>query len=155
MHNKNMVWVFLADDNPGDVILVREALAAHRIESDLTVVGDGDEALKAVAKICAREENLRPDVVLLDINLPRVDGFTVLAALRGDPGCSSVPVIIVTSSDNAGDRKRAASLGVSHYFRKPSDFDEFLKLGGLIRSVLPAPSALPTQSLNSKPLPRP
>jgi CheY-like chemotaxis protein len=96
-----MVRVFLAEDNPGDVNLVREALAAHRIENVLTVAANGNEAMQAVSEICAEENNDRPDVVLLDVNLPFIDGLTVLAALREDPGCATLPVIIVTSSDNA------------------------------------------------------
>jgi chemotaxis family two-component system response regulator Rcp1 len=137
-----MANLFLAEDNPADVFLVREALAAHNIEIDLTVVPDGNAAMKAVEEICADDECDRPGVVMLDINLPLVDGFTVLAALRDHPNCALVPVIIVSSSDSARDRQKAFSLGASHYFRKPPDLNGFLELGGLIGSFLRNPGAV-------------
>ena len=128
--------VLLAEDNPGDVILVREALAAHHIDNDLKVVADGGEALRLINKIGKADDYPCPDVLLLDINLPRVNGLTILAAFRENPDCATTPVIVVTSSDSVRDRNSVASLGVSHYFRKPSDFEEFLVLGQVIKSVV-------------------
>ena len=112
-----MLRVLLAEDNPGDMILIREAMAAHHIENNLQVVADGGEALQLISKIGKADDYPCRDVLLLDINLPRVSGFTILAAFRENPECMTVPVIVVTSSDSVRDRNTVASLGVSHYFR--------------------------------------
>jgi chemotaxis family two-component system response regulator Rcp1 len=131
-----MRHILLAEDNKGDVMLVREALTAHHIENTLYVVKDGQEALDFVARMGEADSAPCPDLMLLDMNLPKVDGVAVLAAFREHKTCVATPVIIVSSSNNPGDRNRVAALGVSHYFRKPPDFDEFMKLGEVVRDVL-------------------
>jgi DNA-binding response OmpR family regulator len=131
-----MIHILLAEDNIGDVMLVKEALAAHHIESELHVVEDGQKALDFVATMGEPECSPCPDLMLLDMNLPKADGATVLAAFRKHHACNLTPVIIVTSSDTAKDRQNVSTLGISHYFRKPSDFDEFMELGAIIREVL-------------------
>jgi CheY-like chemotaxis protein len=128
--------ILLAEDNPGDVLLVEEALEHQKISHELHVVRDGEEALAFVAKIDAPNGVPRPDLVLLDLNLPKIDGPDVLAAFRKHPLCASTPIIVITSSDAIRDRGRMASLGVARYFRKPSDLGEFMRLGALVQEVM-------------------
>lgn len=127
--------ILLAEDNRGDVILVREALREHHIDHELHVVEDGEEALAYVARLGNTDEMPCPDIVLLDLNLPKSDGTTVLAALRRRPESASVPVIVVTSSAAPADQALVARLGISRYFQKPSDYEEFMRLESVIRDV--------------------
>jgi len=131
-----MINVLLIEDNFGDVLLVKEALAAHEIENTLHVLSDGQKALQFVQGMGKPDSAPCPDVILIDLNLPKIDGGVVLAAIREHHACTNTPVIVVTSSDNATDRRKARSLGVKHYFRKPSDLDGFMKLGEIVQTVL-------------------
>jgi CheY-like chemotaxis protein len=131
-----MRTILLAEDNASDVFLVRQALAEHHVESDLKVVGDGEAALRYVKAMGKPGNDPCPDLMVLDINLPKADGISVLAAFRQHPDCEETPVIMVSSSDSATDRRKAAALGVDLYFRKPSQLDEFMKLGEVVRAVL-------------------
>ena len=86
-----------------------------------------------------------PDVILLDLNLPKVDGPQLLSEFRKHPECANTPVIVVTSSDARTDRDRMAELGITSYFRKPSDLDAFLKLGSVVKEIVEerSPERLP------------
>ena len=130
-----LLHILVAEDNRADVLLIRAALREHRIEHELQVVEDGAEAIEYVERIGADGGKACPDVVLLDLNLPKVEGPQVLKVLRRHPKCAGIPVIVVSSSEAMRDREEMARLGVSHYFRKPSDFDEFMKLGAVVRRV--------------------
>lgn len=128
--------IFLAEDNKADVFLVRQALQAHQIEHELHVVSDGADAINYVLQM-GRAENIPcPDLLLLDLNLPSADGPKILGEFRKHSTCSLTPVIIITSSDAPKDRARVAALGISYYFRKPMDLDEFMKLGAVVLKVL-------------------
>jgi chemotaxis family two-component system response regulator Rcp1 len=128
--------ILLAEDNRGDVILVKHALAQHRVACDIFLVRDGGEALDFVARMGEAQEAPYPDVVLLDLNLPKVDGTAVLAEFRKKSQCARTPVIVITSSDASRDRERMEALGVARYFRKPLDLDAFLQLGLVVREVM-------------------
>lgn len=128
--------VLLAEDNLGDIVLVRRALEEHQIEHDLHVVKDGAEALDFIAQMGKPGHVPCPDLVLLDLNLPKVDGAHVLLEFRKHDGCARTPVIAVSSSDLAADRERMAALGVARYFRKPSSLDGFMRLGAVVREVV-------------------
>lgn len=128
--------ILLAEDNVGDVLLVEDALKAHQIPHELHVVKDGDQALAFIEKMGAPDGIPCPDVLLLDLNLPKVDGPEILGSFRKHPGCSQTPVIVITSSDARRDRDRMAQFGIARYFRKPSDLNEFLKLGAVVRAVV-------------------
>ena len=134
----NKLKVLLAEDNRGDVLLVREALAEHNISAELFVMRDGGEALDYIAGIGEPNRPPCPDLVLLDLNLPKVDGLDILAEFRKHPQCTHTPVIVISSSDAPKDRERAGALGVTRYFRKPSDLEEALKLGSVVREVIEA-----------------
>lgn len=128
--------ILLAEDNRGDVFLVREALKEHQIEHALIVVPDGARALQYIEHLGDEENAPCPDLFLLDLNLPKVDGQQVLKHFRKHPICQRVPVIVVTSSDAPRDRESTAALGAARYFRKPADIDEFMRLGEVIKEVL-------------------
>lgn len=132
----NKLNVLLAEDNRGDVLLVREALAEHDIPSELHVMRDGGEALDYIARIGQTSHTPCPDLMLLDLNLPKADGLAILAEFRKHPECTHTPVIVISSSDAPRDKERAGALGITRYFRKPSDLDEFLKLGEVVREVI-------------------
>lgn len=127
--------VALAEDNPGDVFLVREALAFHHLNVQLTVQTDGEEMLTFIQRIESGEIPC-PDIVLLDLNLPKHGGEALLKRMRDSPKCKGVPVVIVTSSDSPKDRETTSLLGASGYFRKPTDFDEFLELGAIVKAIV-------------------
>jgi CheY-like chemotaxis protein len=131
-----MLQILLAEDNQGDVLLVQQALEEHHIPHELHVVADGEEALRFVAHMGKTGEAPCPDVLLLDLNLPKTDGPQVLNEFRRHPECAHVPVIVVTSSDLPKDRAHIDALGVSCYFRKPTDLDAFLQLGAIVRKVV-------------------
>jgi chemotaxis family two-component system response regulator Rcp1 len=128
--------IFVAEDNHADVILFREALQHHQIEYRLHVVGDGQSALQYVAQMGTSPEMPCPDLMLLDLNLPKVDGPTILQEFRKHPECAYTPVIVVTSSDAQRDRAKVAEFQVARYFRKPSDFDAFMELGRIVKELV-------------------
>lgn len=126
--------ILLVEDCDADIRLVDEALRVHQIGGDLTVICDGSDALKHIAGM--HEQPFPPDLVMVDLNLPKVDGFEVLAALREQPGGSQIPVIVISSSGAERDRRRAAALGADAYFRKPIEIEEFLKIGTVVKELL-------------------
>lgn len=116
--------------------LIREALSKVGLGSDIQVVPDGESALRFFAKVVADPNAPCPDAVLLDINLPKKKGGDVLRQIRSSPRCASVKVVIVTSSNSGRDREEMSRLGADVYFRKPSDYAEFMKLGEVVRGLL-------------------
>ncbi len=131
-----MLQILLAEDNAGDVMLVQKALEEHHIDHQLHLVRDGADALRFIGQMGKPGQAPCPDVMLLDLNLPKIKGPEVLSEFRQHPECAHTPVIVVSSSDAEKDRARMAELGVSHYFRKPSDFDDYMKLGAVVRKVM-------------------
>jgi len=102
---------------------------------ELHVATDGQEAIDFIARAESTPDAPCPHLVLLDLNLPKRDGFEVLRRLRASETCRDVPVLIVTSSDSPGDLSQAAALGAG-YFRKPPSYDDFMKLGGVMKRLL-------------------
>jgi CheY-like chemotaxis protein len=128
------VRVLLIEDNPADIELVREALMAADLDPVLEIAADFEEARGHIQDISLTVDS--PDVILLDLNLPKGSGLELLQMFRASPKFEKVPVIVVSSSSAARDRDRAAQLGASRYFRKPSDLEEFMTLGQLVRESL-------------------
>ncbi len=113
----------MIEDNAGDVFLVQRALKKGVVAHELTRFEDGEAALKAFA---GQIEIRRPDLILLDLNLPRRDGREVLKALRENPTLAGTPVAVITSSFASRDRDEAMALGADRYIHKPSDLNAFL-----------------------------
>ena len=123
--------VLLVEDDPGDQALTRRALQKGRIKIDLTVVDDGEKALDYLLRRGAYadpELSPRPDLVLLDLNLPRLDGRQVLEAIRSDPDVRRIPVVALTTSKQEEDIVRTYDLGVNSYITKPVDIDQFVEM---------------------------
>jgi DNA-binding response OmpR family regulator len=123
------------DDNPADVGLVREALEEHSVQGDLTVVFDGDQAIQFIKEIDSQSGNC-PDLIILDLNLPKKPGREVLECVRQSSKCRESPVVILTSSDERDDQDDAIRLGADRYIRKPSSLEEFIALGAIFKALL-------------------
>lgn len=136
MTEKFHIW--LVEDSEADELLMRQALKLNGIDCDFQVSEDGEKAIDYIEAIDKSGVGPHPDIVLLDLNLPRKSGARVLERIRQSPKCGRVPVVIVTSSDSRGDKGQAARLGATRYFQKPLDLGEFMKLGPLVREVLDA-----------------
>jgi CheY-like chemotaxis protein len=136
-----MVRVLLVEDNVGDVELVREALDSSGLLYVLEVAADFEYARNCIEGI--GDTSHCPDVILMDLNLPKGSGWDLLRILRAHPKGGKVPVVVVSSSNSPSDRMRAPEFRVADYFRKPADIDEFMKLGPLIKNVLERPVADP------------
>jgi chemotaxis family two-component system response regulator Rcp1 len=129
-----MPEILLAEDNPADVYLIREALREHGVDCPVRVVWDGKEVLQFISDAVPAEHGL--GLIILDLNLPRHDGIEVLQRLRQSEGLALVPVVVLTSSDSPRDRVVASDLGAACYVRKPSSLEQFLSLGGLFKKLL-------------------
>jgi CheY-like chemotaxis protein len=128
--------ILIVEDNKADVYLIREAIQHAQLEASVHVVPDGDKAIGFFETAQADITAPCPDLVILDLNLPKVNGEEVLKHLRSQVRCSDARVVIVTSSDSPRDREKLHRLGADAYFRKPSDYTEFLKLGQIIKQLL-------------------
>lgn len=126
------IQILLVEDSPADQRLTREALRDAKIANDLHVVGDGEAAMAFLRQEGAYADRPRPDLVVLDLNLPRKDGREVLAELKQDPALQTIPVIVLTTSKAEADVLRSYELAVNCYITKPIDFDEFIKV---VRSI--------------------
>jgi two-component system response regulator len=127
MENK---MILLVEDNPDDEALTVRALKKNNIGNDLAIVRDGAEALEFIfctGAYADRDPNDQPEVILLDINLPKVNGLEVLERIRADKTTHLLPVVILTSSKEEQDMIRGYSLGANSYVRKPVDFSEFIE----------------------------
>ncbi|WP_045858947.1 response regulator [Teredinibacter purpureus] len=113
--------ILLIEDNPGDIELVRTGFEDAHIANQLDVIEDGQIALDYI-----EEGRNLPDIILLDINLPKIDGFEILAAIRNNPASHRIPVIMLTSSDAGEDVARSYQHSANSYVTKPIDFDKFL-----------------------------
>jgi CheY-like chemotaxis protein len=130
------IRILLAEDNRADIVMVREALKAHKVPHQLDVVVNGEEALSFIARMGKVGEPGCPDILLLDLNLPRADGLDVLREFRRHPACATVPVIIISSSNAPRDREAAGVLDVANYFAKPLSYEAFLELGQLVKEAV-------------------
>jgi CheY-like chemotaxis protein len=128
--------VLLIEDNLPDVMLVRHALDECGLDVALEVIYDAEEAAAYISRMGETEDAQCPDIVLLDLNVPKGDGLELLATFRTSPKCPDLPIVIMTSSDSPRDRTRATEIGATRYFRKPIDLDQYLRLGALVEEVL-------------------
>jgi chemotaxis family two-component system response regulator Rcp1 len=126
------VQVLLVEDSPEDVLLTREALKDAEVKSELHVVDDGEKAMAFVRREGPYADAPRPDLVLLDLNLPRKDGREVLAEIKSDPDLHVIPVVVLTTSVSERDVTEAYDHRVNAYVRKPVDLDRFVEV---VRSI--------------------
>jgi CheY-like chemotaxis protein len=126
------IQILLVEDNPGDVRLTKEALRGAKVANELHVVGDGQEAIEFLRRQGPYADAPRPDIVLLDLNLPRVDGGEVLTDIKADADLAKIPIIVLTSSSAEADIQQAYGLHANCFISKPVDFTEFI---GAVRSL--------------------
>jgi len=132
-NNNHPSIILMIDDNPTDVLLIKEAFAFCETDSEVYVVEDGVYALEFLKQQGQNIHAPRPDLILLDLNMPRKNGFEVLAELKADPELNSIPVIIYTSSVAKEDIKAAYNSHANGYIRKSVDFDECIKIAQSIK----------------------
>lgn len=130
------VNILLIEDAEPDVFLVREALKNAGLNFELNVVDDGEKAIEFIDRLDANRADSCPELVLLDLNLPKRTGDQILEHMRHSDRCKDIPVVVVTSSDSPRDKAAASRLGATRYFRKPSRLDEFMRLGSMVRELV-------------------
>ncbi|WNB84864.1 response regulator [Cellulomonas sp. ATA003] len=121
-----VIDVLLVEDDPGDVLMTREAFADNKVANRLAVVSDGVSAMEYLRKEGPYADAPTPDLVLLDLNLPRMDGREVLQALKEDDELRRIPVVVLTTSEAEEDVLRSYTLHANAYVTKPVDFDRFI-----------------------------
>ncbi|MHC1740609.1 MAG: response regulator [Anaerolineaceae bacterium] len=124
--NIKAIDILLVEDNPGDVRLTREALKEGKVLNSLHVVGDGIEALEFLRHEGEYATAAHPDIILLDLNLPRMDGRELLAKIKTDPKLRRIPVVILTTSKAEEDIIKTYDLHANCYITKPVDLDQFI-----------------------------
>jgi two-component system, chemotaxis family, response regulator Rcp1 len=122
------IEILMVEDNPGDVRLTREALKGGKVWNEIHVVTDGVAALDFLRQKPPYETMPRPDLVLLDLNLPKKDGREVLSSMKADPLLKAIPVVILTTSQAEEDVIRAYNLNCNCYVTKPVDFEQFTRI---------------------------
>jgi CheY-like chemotaxis protein len=127
-----MINVLLVEDDPGDVLITKEAFAENKVRNQLSVVSDGVNALQFLRREGGYADAPRPDLILLDLNLPRMDGHEVLAKIKSDSDLQRIPVVVLTTSDAEEDVLRSYDLHANAYVTKPVDFERFL---GVVRQI--------------------
>jgi CheY-like chemotaxis protein len=120
------IKILLVEDNPGDVELIREAFKEGRLVNEFDVVGDGQEAIDYLRKVGSYAKRSSPDMILLDLNLPKKDGRQVLMELKNDPILKRIPIVVLTTSASQEDISQAYENRANCYVRKPVDLNDFL-----------------------------
>lgn len=137
-------YILIAEDNPADVFLVREALQDRNLAYDLTVLNDGEQALQFVDELDRNPGRRCPELLLLDLHLPKRDGDAVLRRWRASNRCGQIPVVLFSSSDDPLDRQLENRHLRNYYFRKPASLDEFLRLGDFVKEIIEETKRTPT-----------
>jgi CheY-like chemotaxis protein len=132
MENLTVIDVLLVEDDPGDVVLIREAFEFNKVHNALHVVSDGVEALDFLYRRNEHAGAPRPHLVLLDLNLPRKDGRQVLEEVKADESLRMIPIVVLTTSEAAEDVLRSYDLHANAYVTKPVDFERFIEVVRMI-----------------------
>jgi CheY-like chemotaxis protein len=122
------VEILLVEDDPGDVLITREAIDSSKVANHLSVVSNGEEALAFLRHEAPYERAARPGLILLDLNLPRLDGREVLAEVKADPDLRRIPIVVLTTSSADEDIVRSYDLHANAYVTKPVDFNQFMSV---------------------------
>jgi CheY-like chemotaxis protein len=120
--------ILLVEDDPGDVLITKEALEHSKVTNTLAIVDDGEQALAYLRRDGKYAEATRPDLILLDLNLPRRDGREVLAEVKADPELRRIPIVVLTTSQAEEDILRSYDLHANAFVSKPVDFDRFVEV---------------------------
>ncbi|MGE5498690.1 MAG: response regulator [Syntrophothermus sp.] len=123
---KNTIEILLIEDNPGDILLIKDVLNEDNDPFDLKVIKDGGEAMDYLGSLSRNQQNGLPDLVILDLNLPKKNGREILASIRAVENLKDLSVIIFTSSDAEEDIAICRNLNVVSYYKKPIDYDEYV-----------------------------
>ena len=145
--NLNVIAVLLVEDDPGDVVLIREAFEDNKVHNACTWSSDGVEAMAFLRNEAEHADAPRPDLVLLDLNLPRMDGREVLAEVKADPDLRTIPVVVLTTSEAEEDILRSYDLHANAYVTKPVDFERFIEVVRQIDDFFVTVVKLPTPAL--------
>ena len=145
MAQQRTVEILLVDDNIGDVVLTKEALKGAEFSNRVSVVRDGFEALEFLRRTGKFANASRPDLILLDINMPRKNGCEVLEEVRCDEDLRLIPIVILTSSEAEDDIRRAYELGANCFVTKPADLDEMVRVVQAINHFWITIAKLPRQ----------
>jgi two-component system, chemotaxis family, response regulator Rcp1 len=124
--SRQPVEILLVEDSPGDVCLTQEGLKSARVRNRLSVVSDGEQAISFLERKQPFEQAPRPHLILLDLNLPKLNGREVLARIRKDPSLKHIPVVILTTSDAESDILASYELQANSYVTKPAGFEQFM-----------------------------
>lgn len=127
-HHVRPIEILLVEDNPGDADLAKEALSSSKLNNNLVVVDDGEKAMDYLFKNEPYTQCKRPDLILLDLNLPRKDGRQVLAEIKASPDLKRIPVVILTTSRAEEDVLKSYNLHANCYITKPIDLSQFVKV---------------------------
>lgn len=125
---KSSIEILLVEDDPGDVLLTKEALGGSKLLHELTVIDNGEEALRYLKREPPHAAATRPDLVILDLNLPRLDGRELLGLVKSDPDLRQIPCVVLTTSDAEEDVLRSYDLHANAYVTKPVDFRSFVNV---------------------------
>lgn len=134
--------IVVIEDSQDDIFLIREALTGAGFEFSLHVIEESEQVTAALSGAMKPQ----PDFWLVDLNLPKADGFAIIQMVRANANHATTPVLAISSSDSQRDREQAHKAGATAYFCKPLDLDEFMKLGGLVSSLLDAKSPVDPES---------
>jgi CheY-like chemotaxis protein len=140
------IEVLLVEDDPGDVLMTQEAFEEHKVRNKLSVVSDGEAALAYLRREGQYADAPRPDLILLDLNLPKVDGRQVLANIKDDEDLRRIPVVVLTTSQADEDIVRSYSLHANAYVTKPVDFERFIAVVRQIDEFFVSVVKLPPRS---------
>jgi two-component system, chemotaxis family, response regulator Rcp1 len=140
------VDILLVEDNPGDVRLTQEAFRDSRLPVKLSVVMDGEDALNYLFKRGNYADVTKPDIILLDLNIPKKDGKEVLSEIKNDDVLKYVPVVVLTTSNAEQDIVKTYNLNVNAYINKPVDFDKFFDIVQKIEAFWLMTATLPSNS---------
>ncbi|HEY5367704.1 MAG TPA: response regulator [Hanamia sp.] len=131
--NKKEVQILLVEDNEGDIVLTLEALKAAKVVNGVHVVKDGEAALQYLRKEGKYKNMETPDLILLDLNLPKVDGMEVLTEMENDVGLVVIPVVMLTTSDSEKDILKSYQHHANCFITKPVDFDKFMHVVRMVK----------------------
>ncbi|MGE4488763.1 MAG: response regulator [Kiritimatiellales bacterium] len=145
MSRGRAIEILLVEDNPGDIRLTQEALKENKVINNLHVVMDGVAAMKFLRRIDGCQDAVRPDLIILDLNLPKKDGREVLAEIKTDETLRTIPVVVLTTSDAEMDIVKSYDLHANCYIKKPLNLDRFIEVVKIVEnfwlSIVELPSS--------------